>query len=503
MFLKSDLVKHQRSHCHFTDGHTASTAKLESEVILGNVEESTASEFVRSKVFPSMQDDEIKKAAIQDQLIVELGNSWGRKARSNKAKSKNYVSQKMRECGRLLIQLRELEPDKKDASMWQFLAPNMFDLCVRAAIETAGEIAKDKELKNPSVAIKNGHNLERLAAIKRALSIRENDDVGIKEAERFLTLKDTEWIEKITSLARSNLATRKFNKPANLPKSEDITKVTEYLKNQLAVCSTDGDKSNMQDYRELQTLVLARLMTFNRRRPGEIEQMLVTSYTDRPDWVSAGLDTIKEVMTPLESKLVKTLDMVELRGKRGRKVPVLIPVECKAPMAQLMMHRNRVGIPSTNIYFFATTGEGCLRAGDCLDKIVQRLKLAKPAAMKVTPIRKYIATFSQVLDLGENQLEWLANHLGHDVSVHRQYYRLQESTLEMAKISKLLMLVDSGKGKEYLGKNLDDINIEDLCLPDETEAMEEEGDEDEVATGIPPTKRRKVQSTKGMSLVKE
>ncbi|KAJ8315453.1 LOW QUALITY PROTEIN: hypothetical protein KUTeg_007603 [Tegillarca granosa] len=49
-----------------------------------------------------------------------------------------------------------------------------------------------------------------------------------------------------------------------------------------------------------------------------------------------------------------------------------------------------------------------------------------------------------IIDLGPNQeQEWLANHMGHNLSVHKQYYRLQEQTLELAKVSKLLLAVEA------------------------------------------------------------
>ena len=51
-------------------------------------------------------------------------------------------------------------------------------------------------------------------------------------------------------------------------------------------------------------------------------------------------------------------------------------------------------------------------------------------------------------------------HLGHDITVHRQYYRLHESTLELAKVAKLLMAVDEGKAATLAGKGLDEISLE-------------------------------------------
>ena len=48
-------------------------------------------------------------------------------------------------------------------------------------------------------------------------------------------------------------------------------------------------------------------------------------------------------------------------------------------------------------------------------------------------------------------------HLGHDIRVHREYYRLQESTLELAKVSRLLLAVNQGNVR--LGTRLADIDV--------------------------------------------
>ena len=67
---------------------------------------------------------------------------------------------------------------------------------------------------------------------------------------------------------------------------------------------------------------------------------------------------------------------------------------------------------------------------------------------------------SQILDLQDNGLDWLACHLGHDISVHREYYRLHESTIELAKVGKILTTVDERKTRLRAGKSLNDIDLD-------------------------------------------
>ena len=64
-----------------------------------------------------------------------------------------------------------------------------------------------------------------------------------------------------------------------------------------------------------------------------------------------------------------------------------------------------------------------------------------------TNMRKYLATIAQVMNLKENEMDMVASHLGHDLAVHRRYYRLQDSTIELSKIARLLMSTESRLGE--------------------------------------------------------
>lgn len=61
-------------------------------------------------------------------------------------------------------------------------------------------------------------------------------------------------------------------------------------------------------------------------------------------------------------------------------------------------------------------------------------------------LRKYVTTVSQIVDMNQSELGRLASHLGHDIQIHKDFYRLQESIIEMALVGNLLVAVDEGKG---------------------------------------------------------
>ena len=66
----------------------------------------------------------------------------------------------------------------------------------------------------------------------------------------------------------------------------------------------------------------------------------------------------------------------------------------------------------------------------------------------------------QMLSLSEQESVWMFKHLGHSMNVHEMFYRQHSDVLEKAKVAKLLILADSGKMENFLGKKLEDINFE-------------------------------------------
>ena len=69
-----------------------------------------------------------------------------------------------------------------------------------------------------------------------------------------------------------------------------------------------------------------------------------------------------------------------------------------------------------------------------------------------------------MINLKENEPEYLANQLGHDVTVHRDFYHLQDSTIELAKVSRLLIAAEEGKIGSFHGKTLEEIGINDISI---------------------------------------
>ncbi|KAI3376803.1 hypothetical protein L3Q82_000089 [Scortum barcoo] len=58
------------------------------------------------------------------------------------------------------------------------------------------------------------------------------------------------------------------------------------------------------------------------------------------------------------------------------------------------------------------------------------------------------------------QVTEAVHFLGHDIRVHRQYYHLPQETLQLTKMSKVLLAVEKGRLSQYKGQSLDNIEID-------------------------------------------
>ncbi|XP_076008551.1 uncharacterized protein LOC143002364 [Genypterus blacodes] len=140
------------------------------------------------------------------------------------------------------------------------------------------------------------------------------------------------------------------------------------------------------------------------------------------------------------------------------------------------------------------------RGSDCIRELAKNCGAEKPEALSSTKLRRQVATLSRVLNLNDTEQDLLADFLGHDIRVHRKFYRLPEGTLQLAKISKVLMACEQGRLAEFKGKSLDQISI---SPNDQSEVMEESSgesseDEDHPATpaGEEPVARGKEGTSK-------
>ena len=125
----------------------------------------------------------------------------------------------------------------------------------------------------------------------------------------------------------------------------------------------------------------------------------------------------------------------ELERANGPEIPNAWRKLAEALLAQ---------ISEDNVYLFVLSVEGHVRACNSLLEHYIHCGAEYPKYLRATGLRKQIAIVSQVMNLKENELDVPAIFLGHDIQTHRQYYRLPNSTLQVAKVSQVLMKMERG-----------------------------------------------------------
>ncbi|XP_028974570.2 uncharacterized protein LOC109615233 isoform X1 [Esox lucius] len=120
----------------------------------------------------------------------------------------------------------------------------------------------------------------------------------------------------------------------------------------------------------------------------------------------------------------------------------------------LIQHRSQVGVS----VFARLSANTCIRGSDCLRYFASACGAEYPDRLRSTKLRKQIATLCQMMNLQDHEMDQVAKFMGHDIRVHREYYRLSENTMQLAKISKLLIAIEKGP-HAYKGKSLDQIDL--------------------------------------------
>ncbi|XP_028298057.1 uncharacterized protein LOC114460324 isoform X2 [Gouania willdenowi] len=405
----------------------------------------------------AMHQDEVAVIIKEEKSILRLGEHLFAKHGHDKTKHE-YIRQKMREIGRLLRHSRKSGKLKK---IEDFYLPSNFNYVVQAVKDVAG-FDEDKNIyKTPSLALKLGHSLKKIADILEcdAQMAGSDGEEFLKNVQKSRSLYGKRWDVCVSSQALQTLREAKWNTPNLLPFTEDVKMMHMHLDK----CREEYQKTlkkdpNKRNWSKLATLTLCEVILFNRRREGEVSKMPLSAFTLR-DTTGVHSD-LAEGLSPLEQKLCQHFQRIEIRGKRNRKVPILLTPDMLSSMEALVAYRRACGTPDENPFFFSRPeAETHLRGSDAIRLIAKECGAKHPETLSSTKLRKQISTLSTVLNLKDHEMDIMANFLGHDIRVHRQFYRLPEGTMELAKVSKVLCALEQGRLSEFKGMSLDQIHI--------------------------------------------
>lgn len=67
--------------------------------------------------------------------------------------------------------------------------------------------------------------------------------------------------------------------------------------------------------------------------------------------------------------------------------------------------------------------------------------------------------------------------MGHNISIHDEYYRLPNETLQLTRVSKMLLAVDSGRFDELKGKSMEELDSFMPQMDSDTDLNDEQKDQ--------------------------
>ena len=455
-FRKSLLYRHD---CPFS----SSTSKTKSisrvrkgQCLLPNQPEDSAF----ATFLMSFSTDAVSRVAKSDSLILKFAQMEFEK-NGHDRDMHNCIRSQVRNVAKVLMEMRSVL-GKMNASLAECISPEKFDTLVLATKQLCGYDDLSQLFEKPSLAKSVGRCMKKCALLKQSESVQKLDSEQEHKATQFVKLMELTWNQRISHHALRTLVKKKLNAPALLPVTSDVMALSSHLDSEVKRCiqNLEDDVSVQNNWQELCSATLTQIIMFNRRRQGEVSKMKVTDFTEHRQ-TQHDQEILDTAFSKLERALCRSLTRIEITGKRGRTVPILLTESMKRSLSTLVAFRDEAGINPENPYLFARMhySLGHVRGSDSIREAAADSCVKHPETLTSTKLRKQIATISQVVNLKDHELDVLADFMGHDIRIHRQYYRLPEQTFQAAKIAKLLLAVEKGELASFRGQSLDDINI--------------------------------------------
>ncbi|CAC5368845.1 unnamed protein product [Mytilus coruscus] len=179
----------------------------------------------------------------------------------------------------------------------------------------AGYDPTEKIYTIPTLPVKIGYCLRRCVELNKTAGISANDKSLI--TKNFISLYDADWNSQISSVARQTSQKNRCNVQKLLPLCSDVQELFRFVKE-------EGERVRKENsYVDLLRFTLCEVSLFNRKRGGEIQRLTVAGYLK---WkTSNALDkNILSTLSYFEIQLCKSHTRIEIGGKFGRTVPIIL-----------------------------------------------------------------------------------------------------------------------------------------------------------------------------------
>uniref|UniRef100_UPI0037E722ED uncharacterized protein isoform X2 n=1 Tax=Semicossyphus pulcher TaxID=241346 RepID=UPI0037E722ED len=383
-------------------------------------------------IVSQMVYDEVTQAVMDDKVILQFGELLFDQHGSDERKH-DYIRQNLRQVARLVIEVKKKSPLKK---LEDFFMPSNFPHVVSAVKVLAGYDPEKKTYSVPSLAVKLGYSLQKACGIVEGNAVKCGDESAAESARKFLLVYQKKWTKLISSRALKSLRKTKIKTDKKVPFAKDVKQLNFHLENvHLLAEKKLRDSPSAETYCALAKVMLARTILFNRRSGREVSSVELKAFMSRKKSnLHAGMDVS---VTDLERTMCGYFTRIDIRGKCGRIVPILLKPSFVSTLELLVEMRETCGVSSKNPFLFGRPHTlTAYHGSECVRKYAKACGAKDPEELKMTKIKKHYAAMLQVMNLDENEANQILGP-NNQVRALRQDSDVQLDDVEMSSDERL------------------------------------------------------------------
>ncbi|XP_050925183.1 uncharacterized protein LOC108898774 [Lates calcarifer] len=424
----------------------------------------------------SLKKDEIASVLWNDSYILLLAECFCH-VKDRETKGKEYITQRLRQMGRLLLTLRK----KSISSFEDAMKPENFSKVVEAVRELVGFNEETKSCERPSLMWKLGNSLRKIGDIKYARALTEDaDKETIAEAETFMKLCAEEWKPATPLKPKPTIKS-----PSTIPFTQDVQLFYQCMEKTAA----SGIQSltmygSAPVYNALLRVTVAQVSVLN-KNVVEVSKVTLQSFNERDKTeLHEDAAVCQSQLEKILSKHYMKINVLSKSGKKGceKKVALTVTPELLSTITLLVSKREACGVHKGNPFLFARPVAICAsfyQGTTCISTFAARCGAKNPQNLRSVLLQKHILRIFQILTLTNDELDQLSKLLGRDIQTNREYYQTSEAAVDIAKISELLSAMEDGSLERFKGKSFEEIEIPDEVQPDVEQEDSENNDTEE------------------------
>ena len=381
----------------------SSLVKKSKRLVFGSFKNEHSEELL--EIISTLSDDEIANTIRDDKSILQVGQDLLNQ-QARKKEHYKYIKDRLRELGRLLLELRSHKGNEK-RKLSSFIRVEEWPLIIKTIKKMALNLNKN------TLARKLGYDLMKVADIYWEECTANRNFREAKEVFRFQEMYKKTFTKKIGSLAVKKQYDAHLNKEQKMASDSDVKKFNNGLKDDLtSALESFKDHPNERDYFLIQKLTLVFLIVYNRKRAGEVAKCKLKNFLDSKIGDYGKQQTVIDKLSKLEQAIIDKHHLMRIVGKKGRHVSVLIPELLKDAMDILVECRDYAKIDKKNDYLFCKANmEGYLNPWPVISSLSKKYNLDHPETIRSTNLRKHLATSLLSLNVAGNDLERIATFM--------------------------------------------------------------------------------------------